>query len=906
MIITVILTLIISSLIVSADLTDGNVFYFSMDDTNRSGSTLIDLAGVNNATITDTGFGTPGIFNERVDFNDSSSSQIDVGDSGSTDITGGISICAWTRFNETDFTPGRVIVAKSHSDCVEPYVSYALAIEDVDKAMLRVDTGSRNQGYSAESSIPGDNTWVHICGVYYEGKNITLYVNGSVSGTPVSDSGSIDPNNEGVTIGYNPICGVTEYTFGEYDEVGLWNRSLSPAEVTELFELTNNPYYVAPAGGGGGSNNVTLYVPNNNTWVSNVTPTFEFKVLSNESSDLNCTLVYGGSTYWSGNATNNTYESKTPSALPTGTNTYHINCSDGAKQITSDTWTLNIDIQAPRITDLRIDPDPVYTLNDSKANLTVSEDLGSIYANLSCYVNLSLILTNNSNTLSNNTAFIFNQMNMSSYNKNDNISCNVSVWDDAGNTNTSDTYIIVTNIIPTTPNDINFSSSSFYYDYLTSFDGNGSSDADNDSITYYFQIYNINDSVLRQAFSSQNNYTPLLGDIGDKLRVTVIAVTDDANSTSYNESLVVYLTRANVTIIREKTNEAFNVSGADEMTMSFICEDDVQTVNVTSNNFEMNITCAYEFIKTDATYDNDSYFRIINPAYESFANITVYMLDLRYDTGVEIILVINDLTGEYNEGSVLIERYINGSLATIISQTIDIENSATLYLLKDALYTVKVENNLNETRVIGNLIASTAGTKTITLPEINFLPNDARLGDEVSWNYSYDETSYIQLLFSDALGETNNVTFTIWDSYNGSIVFAGFTTNSTNVAFIYYLNNTNATYLSNLTIDHSELGVVFEQKIFYPGITIVTAEEEGLFDNIGVWLFWISTITVFVIGLSFSARTSKIGLVMVLFFVFMFINFGWLDYGGGTGVIFGLMALLVILNFISKSQEVKE
>ncbi len=361
---------------------------------------------------------------------------------------------------------------------------------------------------------------------------------------------------------------------------------------------------------------------------------------------------------------------------------------------------------------------------------------------------------------------------------------------------------------------------------------------------------------------------------------------------------------------REKDNSLFNVSGSDELSLSIICSDDVTILNITKNTTPVNITCAYLFLKADATYGNSSYFRTIQPSYEAFTNITFYMLDLNYDTGVEIVLTINDLTGDYSSGDLAVKRYINGSEVTIMSQPFDIESSVTLYFLKDMYYSIEVTNNDGDIRVIGNIIASSPGEKTLTLPEITFYKDDdIVLGDEVLWNYTYNlDTFFIQLVYYDAGNNTINVSFKIMnESSNYTVeVFSGYTTNSSRAVFTYNLPDENITYMSNLTICHPSFSpCLFEQKIFFPGGEVLEPEEKALFTNIGVYLFWMATIVTFVIGMSFSARTSKIGLPVMLFFLFMFIQFGWIGYGSATWIVFGLFGVLAVLNIFSKSKEVK-
>lgn len=749
-------------------------------------------------------------------------------------------------------------------------------------------------------------------------RNKTLIQNNTAIG------GSYDTNPALARLGYADA----DCFDGKFGEVRLIEGLLSWADINRTWDnIVNTAGYgnvmaiENQAGGGAGSwggTDITLHTPIDATWTSNLTQGFNFTAVHNYNNTVNCSLKLVLSESYGRNISvlNNTATVLTPnSSLASGDATWLINCSDysGTPVFNaSATYDIYLDRTSPRIENFNITPLTLYTLNTSNAFLNAS-DTGQLTANLSCFVNGSSVLNDTNNALTNGTTFNFDTIGAGNYSKGDNLSCDVTVWDNVSlgvpNTNTSTAWVIISNAIPSAPTDISFSTGAFYYNYLTNFSASGSTDADNDTITYHYRVYNINDSVEVQAWDSQDNYTPALTDIGDTITVVAIATTSDANSsTTYNESEPCFLTFTNILLMREKTNTPLNISGADELSISIICEDDVSEFNLSSGgNISLNISCAYEFIKADATYGNTSYFRIINPTYSAFSNITIYMLDLRYDTGVEIILIINDLTGDFSDGEVIIERYINGSEVAIIGYPVDIENSATLYLLKDMLYTVTVKNNAGETRVIGNLIASSPGEKTLTLPEIVFLPEDAVFGDEVSWSYDYDNTSFVQLVYLDTGNTTINVSFVVMNTSNTSIAqFSGFTTNSSSVIFTYVFGNPNLTYLSNLTIHHPTLGMIFEQKVFYPGLGVVEPAEQSLFPNIGVYLYWMALIFVFLIGLSFSARSSKIGLVAVMFFLMMFIYWGFISFGAVTWIVVGLFGALTVMNLISKSKEVKE
>lgn len=76
-------------------------------------------------------------------------------------------------------------------------------------------------------------TWYHMVGTY-DGANVKLYIN-NVIGTSATLTGSINAVATDLNIGRQPAYGGVDYVNGVIDEVGIWNRALTSAEVGELY-----------------------------------------------------------------------------------------------------------------------------------------------------------------------------------------------------------------------------------------------------------------------------------------------------------------------------------------------------------------------------------------------------------------------------------------------------------------------------------------------------------------------------------------------------------------------------------------------------------------------------------------------------------------------------------------------
>ena len=76
----------------------------------------------------------------------------------------------------------------------------------------------------------------------------------------------------------------------------------------------------------------------------------------------------------------------------------------------------------------------------------------------------------------------------------------------------------VDNSVPTIPTTLTLTNPIYTGNTLTA-TGSGSTDTDDDSLTYYYEFYNVNDAVTKQAYSTDNTYIIQLTDSHDLIRV---------------------------------------------------------------------------------------------------------------------------------------------------------------------------------------------------------------------------------------------------------------------------------------------------------------------------------------------------------------------------------------------------
>ncbi|MFH1193653.1 MAG: LamG domain-containing protein [bacterium] len=226
-IISIIASFFVAVPIARADVTSGLVGHWTMDESDISGTTVYDKSGQgNNGTMTGTA-NAAGQINQARSFN-GTSDFIDVGHGSSLDITQAISICGW--FYMRGGAAGDWISKRPGGTVYGLYGSTSLTM------VLSVNGAwDTNMG----TITIGGNTWAHACFTYDSATRTGIrYKNGAHDGTDVVLSGkasyTIDSySNTSVGMGTNNY-----YMNGALDDVRIYDRALSSAEVTQLYNYT--------------------------------------------------------------------------------------------------------------------------------------------------------------------------------------------------------------------------------------------------------------------------------------------------------------------------------------------------------------------------------------------------------------------------------------------------------------------------------------------------------------------------------------------------------------------------------------------------------------------------------------------------------------------------------------------
>lgn len=202
-----------------------------------SGSTLRDDSGHSNSgTIANAVWSPNGKYGGALSFN-GSSSMVSVLDSPSLDLTNAMTVEGWVNPTTLGADWRTVLVKEQPNQLAYGLYAHEGGPGPGGHAYVGTDTSA-----GSSSTIP-TGVWTFLA-TTYDGSNITLYVNGSKVATRAA-SGLMATSASPLRIGGTSIWG--EWFAGLIDQVRVYNRSLSPAELQT--DMTT-PIGAAPGGGG--------------------------------------------------------------------------------------------------------------------------------------------------------------------------------------------------------------------------------------------------------------------------------------------------------------------------------------------------------------------------------------------------------------------------------------------------------------------------------------------------------------------------------------------------------------------------------------------------------------------------------------------------------------------------------
>ena len=227
--------------------TPGSGLLVALGFDEGAGSTTADASGNgNNGTIGGATWNTSGKFGKNLSFN-GTSNLVNVSDVASLDLTNGMTLEAWIF--PTASGGYRAVIMKQDtgtSPRIDLVYSLYASSPSTNPGSYVFSGSNRLTSVEPTGKTLPLNTWSHLA-TTYNGSTVILYVNG-IEAKRVNASGNILGTALPLRIGGNGLY--SEYFKGQIDEVRVYNRVLSAAEVAEIgFGYTAHLFFGLPRTG---------------------------------------------------------------------------------------------------------------------------------------------------------------------------------------------------------------------------------------------------------------------------------------------------------------------------------------------------------------------------------------------------------------------------------------------------------------------------------------------------------------------------------------------------------------------------------------------------------------------------------------------------------------------------------
>tara|TARA_R100000808_G_scaffold3929_1_gene13367 strand:+ start:6076 stop:9228 length:3153 start_codon:yes stop_codon:yes gene_type:complete len=354
-IVLALIVLMISSF-ASADLTTDLEFYYSFDNADNTGSDPDDLTGNGyDGSTSGATTGQAGILGQSFSYDGVD----DYVDTGFSAMPGQSTICSWVKTTST--TQQGVI--GTDGDTRYEFLWNRGGVGNRYRGYIKVSNvvEQRTDDTSGPASL-NDGDWHHLCialdetdatgfTIYFDGSAIadpTYSVSGTFTWAALTYSLTVGAINKGTSV-------VNDFT-GNIDELGLWSKLLSPAEVALLYNSGSGCAYSAFATDCGGTPadtiNITDSLPINNSQFN--TEILHFNLTANASEAFTADFYVNGALnqtreYGSGTDVlvdfNLTFSNTTETTL-----TYYFYLNTSSNNESTTTKTVHIDNVFPQIT----------------------------------------------------------------------------------------------------------------------------------------------------------------------------------------------------------------------------------------------------------------------------------------------------------------------------------------------------------------------------------------------------------------------------------------------------------------------------------------------------------------------------------------------------------------------------
>lgn len=226
-------------------LTDNLVSYWKFDESSGNAA---DSVGSNTLTNNNTITYAAAKINNGADMESGSSQYFSAADSAGLSFTGDMS---WSFWLKPESDTQAVLMMKIGSSGQRAYYGQLLSSTTVRLGISSNGTTVTIRDVTVPTVTMDGTTWVHIVMVYdASAGSVEVFTNGTSRGTNTGLPTSIFDGTTAFEFGsYQEGGARSNYYDGALDEMGAWNRVLTSAEVTSLYNSGAGLAYPFSAGG---------------------------------------------------------------------------------------------------------------------------------------------------------------------------------------------------------------------------------------------------------------------------------------------------------------------------------------------------------------------------------------------------------------------------------------------------------------------------------------------------------------------------------------------------------------------------------------------------------------------------------------------------------------------------------
>ncbi|NTW33743.1 MAG: hypothetical protein HGB12_14175 [Bacteroidetes bacterium] len=208
------------------------VSYWKLDESNGN---AIDAVGSNTLTNTNVTYGTGKIINGAIA--DAATDILSIPDNTSLSITGALSMSMWVNFAALPPSPGTYSIFQQKYNNGQRSYQCLLANNDGTQDLnftISVDAAGTYTPYIIYHWDTGlsTGTWYHLTFVYVPSTSMKIYLNGSeVASNTTNIISAIYDGTQSFGLLSQGVGGTNKII----DEFGIWNRALTAAEITTLY-----------------------------------------------------------------------------------------------------------------------------------------------------------------------------------------------------------------------------------------------------------------------------------------------------------------------------------------------------------------------------------------------------------------------------------------------------------------------------------------------------------------------------------------------------------------------------------------------------------------------------------------------------------------------------------------------